>query len=82
MSECQGQDPLLPLARDPRVRDRQELAQQAAETSPGAGVVCDIGIAIHCQPEVRRSEGSPNLYLTFRELSDARSSVDRDTRLP
>jgi hypothetical protein len=56
-------------------------AQQADEARPYAGVVRDVGIAIHRQPEVRRSEGSPNLYLTFRGLSDARSSVDRDTRL-
>ena len=51
------------------------------EARPYAGVVRDVGIAIHRKPEVRRSESSPNLCLTFRGLSDARSSVDRDTRL-
>ena len=59
----------------------ERTAQQADEARPYAGEVRDVGIAIHRQPEVRRSEGSPNLDLTFRGLSDARSSVDRETRL-
>src|SRR5262249_6477766 len=44
-----------------------------------AHLVRDVGIAIHRQPDVRRSEGSPNLYLNFRGLMDASSTVDRDT---
>ena len=41
----------------------------------------DVGIASHREPEVSRVEGSGSLYVTFRGTSDARSSVDRDTRL-
>lgn len=41
----------------------------------------DIGIASGREPEVRRDEGARSLNLTFRGISDARSSVDRDTRI-
>ena len=41
----------------------------------------DIGIASGREPEVRRDEGVRIINLTFRGTSDARSSVDRDTRI-
>ena len=41
----------------------------------------DVGIATSRPAEVSRSEGSTTVYLTFRGTRDARSSVDRDTRL-
>lgn len=41
----------------------------------------DIGIASAREPEVRRAHGVPTVNLTFRGTSDARSSVDRDTRV-
>jgi hypothetical protein len=41
----------------------------------------DIGIASGREPEVRRDEGARSVNLTFRGISDARSSVDRDTRI-
>jgi hypothetical protein len=41
----------------------------------------DIGIASGREPDVRRMEGARAINLTFRGTSDARSSVDRDTRL-
>jgi len=43
--------------------------------------VRDVGIASHREPELSRGEGASSVYLTFRGTSDARSSVDRDTRL-
>ena len=44
-------------------------------------VVRDVGIASNREPEVRRAEGNRIVNMTFRGTSDARSSVDRDTRL-
>ncbi|MBV8717482.1 MAG: hypothetical protein JOZ65_20665 [Chloroflexi bacterium] len=41
----------------------------------------DIGIASGREPDVRRDEGGRSINLTFRGISDARSSVDRDTRM-
>jgi hypothetical protein len=41
----------------------------------------DIGIASGREADVRRAEGASAINLTFRGTSDARSSVDRDTRL-
>jgi len=41
----------------------------------------DIGIASGREPDVRRDEGGRTVNLTFRGISDARSSVDRDTRI-
>ena len=41
----------------------------------------DIGIASGREPEIRRDEGARSVYITFRGISDARSSVDRDTRI-
>ncbi len=41
----------------------------------------DIGIASGREPDVRRDEGGRSINLTFRGISDARSSVDRDTRI-
>jgi hypothetical protein len=50
------------------------------ETSPYAGVVRDIGIATLREPAVMR-DSRGTIRLEFRGTSDARSSVDRDTRL-
>jgi hypothetical protein len=41
----------------------------------------DIAIASEREPDVRRDESARSLTLTFRGISDARSSVDRDTRI-
>lgn len=41
----------------------------------------DIGIASGREPDVRREDGARGVSLTFRGTSDARSSVDRDTRI-
>jgi hypothetical protein len=41
----------------------------------------DIGIASGREPEVNRAEGSRSIHLTLRGTSDARSSIDRDTRI-
>lgn len=41
----------------------------------------DVGIATSRPVEVSRPEGSSTVYLTFRGTRDARSAVDRDTRL-
>jgi hypothetical protein len=41
----------------------------------------DIGIASGREPDVRRDEGGRVMNLTFRGTSDARSSIDRDTRI-
>jgi len=41
----------------------------------------DIGIASGRETDVRRTEGVSAISLTFRGTSDARSSVDRDTRI-
>ena len=41
----------------------------------------DIGIASGREPDVRRDEGGRTVNLMFRSISDARSSVDRDTRI-
>ena len=41
----------------------------------------DIGIASGREPDVRRDESARSVTLTFRGISDARSSVDRDTRI-
>ena len=41
----------------------------------------DIGIASGGEPDVRRDESARSVTLTFRGISDARSSVDRDTRI-
>jgi hypothetical protein len=41
----------------------------------------DIGIASGREPDVRRDESVRTVHLTFRGISDARSSVDRDTRI-
>jgi hypothetical protein len=57
------------------------VEEQAQASWPDAGVVRDVGIAIHREPEVRRAEGSGSIRLTFRGTSDARSSLDRDTRV-
>ncbi len=46
-----------------------------------AQVVRDVGIASSGEPEVRRDDGAGIVNMTFRGTSDARSSVDRDTRL-
>jgi len=44
-------------------------------------MVRDVGIASSREPEVRRGEGTGIVNITFRGTSDARSSVDRDTRV-
>jgi hypothetical protein len=41
----------------------------------------DVGIASGREPDVRRTAGTRAINLTFRGTSDARSSVDRDTRI-
>ncbi len=41
----------------------------------------DVGIASGRAPEVQRDEGIGSIRMTFRGISDARSSVDRDTRV-
>ena len=41
----------------------------------------DIGIASGREPDVRRDASGRSVNLTFRGISDARSSVDRDTRM-
>ena len=41
----------------------------------------DVGIASAREPDVRSDEGVRIINLTFRGTSDARSSVDRDTRI-
>jgi hypothetical protein len=41
----------------------------------------DVGIASGREPEVHRNETTGILHITFRGTSDARSSVDRDTRV-
>ncbi len=41
----------------------------------------DVGIASGREPEVYRDESMGSIRLTFRGTSDARSSVDRDTRI-
>jgi hypothetical protein len=41
----------------------------------------DVGIASGREPDVRRDQGGRVINLTFRGTSDARSSVDRDTRI-
>jgi len=43
--------------------------------------VRDVGIASAREPEVYRDAATGSLHLTFRGTSDARSSVDRDTRV-
>ena len=43
-------------------------------------MVRDVGIASSREPEVRRGGGTEIINMTFRGTSDARSSVDRDTR--
>ncbi len=43
--------------------------------------VRDVGIASGREPEVHRDEKVDILHITFRGTSDARSSVDRDTRV-
>jgi hypothetical protein len=42
--------------------------------------VRDVGIALVRGPEVHRDEGTRIVSMTFRGTSDARTSVDRDTR--
>jgi hypothetical protein len=44
-------------------------------------MVRDVGIASGREPEIRRGEGTGVINVTFRGTSDARSSVDRDTRV-
>jgi hypothetical protein len=44
-------------------------------------MVRDIGIASRREPEIRRADGASIMQLTFRGISDARSSVDPYTRL-
>jgi hypothetical protein len=63
------------------VTTRQLRRDWAKIASAYARIVRDIGIASHREPEVSRGDGSGSLYVTFRGTSDARSSVDRDTRL-
>ena len=46
-----------------------------------AHAVRDIGIASGREPDVQRAESARAISLTFRGTSDARSSVDRDTRI-
>ena len=41
----------------------------------------DIGIASGREPDVRRDDSGRGVNLTFRGISDARSSVDWDTRI-
>ena len=41
----------------------------------------DVGIASARVPEVYRDENVGSIRITFRGTSDARSSVDRDTRI-
>ena len=41
----------------------------------------DVGIASPRVPEVYRDESMGSIRITFRGTSDARSSVDRDTRI-
>ena len=41
----------------------------------------DVGIASGREPEVHRDEGTRIVSMTFRGTSDARTSVDRDTRI-
>jgi hypothetical protein len=43
--------------------------------------VRDVGIASARVPEVYRDENKGSIRITFRGTSDARSSVDRDTRI-
>jgi len=43
--------------------------------------VRDVGIASARVPEVYRDETMGSIRITFRGTSDARSSVDRDTRI-
>ena len=41
----------------------------------------DIGIASGREPDVRRDDSGRTVNLTFRGISDARSSADRDNRI-
>ena len=41
----------------------------------------DVGIGSARVPEVYRDENMGSIRITFRGTSDARSSVDRDTRI-
>ena len=41
----------------------------------------DVGIASAREPDVYRDVATGSIHLTFRGTSDARSSVDRDTRI-
>src|SRR5437870_6719334 len=43
--------------------------------------VRDVGIASAREPAVYRDAGTGSIRITFRGTSDARSSVDRDTRI-
>ena len=52
----------------------------ALTTVPSNGML-DIGIASGREPDVRRDDVGRTVNLTFRGISDARSSVDRDTRI-
>jgi hypothetical protein len=71
---------LILNSRGARRADRQRATQQAETEGSYSGNVKDVGIATQRTPVVSRgARGS--LLLEFRGLSDARSSVDRDTRL-
>src|SRR5437016_2359245 len=68
---------------------RESLVDRHGECKPRRGRdrpsyaahMRDVGIASAREPDVRRDEGVRIINLTFRGTSDARSSVDRDTRI-
>jgi hypothetical protein len=69
---------LLDARRGPR--SRKELYVEAGRKFMLI-TVRDIGIASGREPDVQRAEGARAISLTFRGTSDARSSVDRNTRI-
>jgi len=77
---CRNADHRERYHSSPEVR-ASEITRATRNKRPYAFRVKDVGIATRRDPEVSRSEGAPTLHLTLRGTSDARSSVDRDTRL-
>ena len=56
-------------------------AENRSTHAPYSLMVRDVGIASSREPEGRRGESTGTINMTFRGTSDARSSVDRDTRV-
>jgi hypothetical protein len=72
--------------RDPQlsaccVKAEDGLSQQDAAANRYGLSVRDVGIASARDPDVYRDAARGSIHLTFRGTSDARSSVDRDTRI-